>query len=139
MNFKTPSSPIYVRVLSWSCAFTVLVVAFWAARFAFHRLPVFALLGLTGFKYASMFYVGGRLIEQTWCYVSKAVARGLVGTGYSDITSSSEIDPDLTVNSSQHETKRLARQPHKNSLRNQMRQLRQAHMVNGRDSEAFHG
>jgi hypothetical protein len=86
MNFKTPSSPIYVCVLSWTCAFTVLVVAFWMARFAFHRLPVFAFLGLTGFKYASMFYVAGRLIEQVWCSVSKVATRILLSTSDSEVS-----------------------------------------------------
>ena len=139
MTSNISNSAICMRVISWACALIALIFAFGLARLAFSRLPIFALVVVAGFKYASMFYVGGRLIEQTWCYVGKAVARGLVGTGCSDITSSSEIDPDLTVNSSQHETKRQARQPHKYSLRNQMRQLRQAHMVNERDSEVSHG
>ncbi len=139
MTSNISNSAVRTRVLSWACALIALIFAFGLARITFSRLPIFALFVLAGFKYASMFYVGGRLIEQTWCYVGKAAARGLMGAGCSETTSSTELDPDLTVNSSQHKTKRQARQPHKNSLRNQMRQLRQAHMVNGRDSEVSHG
>ena len=86
MNSNTSNSLIFVRVLSWACAFTVLIVAFGSARFAFHRLPLFALLGLTGFKYASMFYVAGRLIEQAWCSVSKVTTQVLLSTSDSEVS-----------------------------------------------------
>jgi len=86
MNSNTPNSPIFVCVLSRACAFTVLIVAFGSARFAFHRLPLFALLGLTGFKYASMFYVAGRLIEQMWCSVRKLATRTLLSTSDSEVS-----------------------------------------------------
>jgi hypothetical protein len=86
MISKTPNPLVMVRILSWTCAFTVLLVAFGSARFAFHRLPLFALLGLAGFKYASMFYVTGRLIEQVWSSVSKVAARALLSTSDGEVS-----------------------------------------------------
>jgi hypothetical protein len=139
MTSKISNSALRARVLSWSCALIALIFAFGLARLAFHRLPLFALLVVTGFKYASMFYVAGRLIELTWCHVSKVAARGLLTTGDSESSLPAELDPDLRVKNRRLKTQGQARQPHKNSLRRQMRQLRQAHAVSERDREVSHG
>ena len=125
------------RALSWGCALIALLFTFSLARLTLSRLPIFTLLVVAGFKYASMFYVSGRLIEQTCCYVSKLATRFLSDTGHVSHSPSAELEPDLSLNSRPLNIQRQSRQPHK--LRNQMRQLRQAHVVNGKDSEVSHG
>ena len=125
------------RALSWGCALIVLLFTFSLARLTLNRLPLSTLLVVAGFKYASMFYVAGRLIEQTWCYVSTLATRFLSDTGHVSHSPSAELEPDLSLNSRPLNIQRQSRQPHK--LRNQMRQLRQAHVVNGKDSEVSHG
>jgi hypothetical protein len=84
-----------------------------------------------------MFYVAGRLIEQTCCYVSTLATRFVSETGHVSYSPSAELEPDLSLNSRPLNIQRQSRQPHK--LRNQMRQLRQVHVVNGKDSEVSHG
>ena len=125
------------RALSWGCALIALLFTFSLARLTLSRLPIFTLLVVAGFKYASMFYVAGRLIEQTWCYISTLATRFLSDTGHVSHSPSAELEPDLSLNSRPLNIQRQSRQPHK--LRNQMRQLRQAHVVNGKDSEVSHG
>jgi hypothetical protein len=124
MTFDTSNSAIRTRFLSWGCALVVLTITFGFARLAFSRLPIFALLAVAGFKYASMFYVAGRLIEQVWCYISKSAARCLVDASKDGPASSKESE---------------VRQPRKHSLRSQMRQVRQAHVLNEKGSEVSHG
>ena len=80
MTSNISNSAIRARVLSWSCALIALIFVFGVARLAMNRLPFIALLAVAGFKYASMFYVAGRLIEQMWRYASKAATGFLVGT-----------------------------------------------------------
>ena len=122
MTSTTSSPVIRTRLLSWACALLALIFVFGLARLAMNRLPFIALLAVAGFKYASMFYVAGRLIEQMWRYASKAATGFLVGT-----------------RSGQPAAQRPERQPRKSLLRKQMRQLRHAHAVNGTDSEVSHG
>jgi len=86
MTSETVTSPMFVRLFSWSCAFTVLIVSLGSARFAFHRLPLLALLALTVFKLASMFYVAGRLMERIWCSVTKVTSRALLRDGDSEVS-----------------------------------------------------
>jgi Flp pilus assembly protein TadB len=117
-------------VFSWACAFAVLLVAFGSARFAFHRFPLIGLLGLAGFKYASMFYVAGRLIEQAWRSVRRVAARSLGG---------SSIDEGGDLQVRRRETQGKMFRPRKKTLRGQMRQVRQSHVVLGRDREATRG
>jgi hypothetical protein len=122
MTSTTSNSAIRTRLVSWACALLALIFVFGVARLAMNRLPFIALLAVAGFKYASMFYVAGRLIEQMWRYASKAATGFLVGT-----------------RSGQLAAQRPERQPRKSLLRKQMRQLRHAHAVNGTDSEVSHG
>ena len=122
MTSTTSNSVIRTRLLSWACALLALIFVFGLARLAMNRLPFIALLAVAGFKYASMFYVAGRLIEQMWRYASRAATGFLVGT-----------------RSGQLAAQRPERQPRKSLLRKQMRQLRHAHAVNGTDSEVSHG
>ena len=122
MTSTTSNSVIRTRLLSWACALLALIFVFGLARLAMNRLPFIALLAVAGFKYASMFYVAGRLIEQMWRYASRAATGFLVGT-----------------RSGQPAAQRPERQPRKSLLRKQMRQLRHAHAVNGTDSEVSHG
>jgi hypothetical protein len=77
--------PTFDRVFSWSCAFTVLLFSFCAARYTFHRLPTLAALLLNLFKYGSMFYVAGQLIEWAWCSVSNMAGRALASSGSSEV------------------------------------------------------
>ena len=122
MTPTTSNSAIRTRLVSWVCALLALIFVFGLARLAMNRLPFIALLAVAGFKYASMFYVAGRLIEQMWRYASRAATGFLVGT-----------------RSGQPAAQRPERQPRKSLLRKQMRQLRHAHAVNGTDSEVSHG
>jgi len=122
MTPTTSNSAIRTRLVSWACALLALIFVFGLARLAMNRLPFIALLAVAGFKYASMFYVAGRLIEQMWRYASRAATGFLVGT-----------------RSGQLAAQRPERQPRKSLLRKQMRQLRHAHAVNGTDSEVSHG
>ena len=122
MTSTTSNSAIRTRLLSGACALLALIFVFGLARLAMNRLPFIALLAVAGFKYASMFYVAGRLIEQMWRYASKAATGFLVGTRPGQLAA-----------------QRPERQPRKSSLRKQMRQLRHAHAVNGTDSEVSHG
>jgi hypothetical protein len=129
MTFNTSAAAIRARVFSWACAVTVLIIAFGLARLMFHRFPLIALLALTGFKYCSMFYVAGRLIEQVWCYVSKVTARSPLGIGERPEASSGRSLKGQGT----------AVQLRKPSRRSRMSQLRQAHAFGRRDSEASHG
>ena len=86
MTSNISNSAICTRVISWACALITLIFAFGLTRLAFSRLPIFALVVVAGFKYASMFYVAGRLIEQAWCSVSKVVTRILLSTSDSEVS-----------------------------------------------------
>jgi hypothetical protein len=121
MTFNT-SSAVNIRILSWVCALSALILLFGLARVALHRLPIVALLIVAGFKFLSMFYVAGRLIEQTWVSVSRLTLCSLQGAG------------------DQQDAPRRSKslRPLK-SRRDQMTQVRQAHAARGRNSEAAHG
>ena len=48
MTFNT-SSAVNIRILSWVCALSALILLFGLARVALHRLPIVALLIVAGF------------------------------------------------------------------------------------------